>query len=564
MDGGLLVEADADVFSFHHDLAREAIEGGLLGRERRRLHEAALDALRRAGSHDHVALAHHARGAGRYDEMVEEARLGAQAVAPPRLHLPGAAAGRDRPRARPTTTSTCASVATEAASLAGLLDDAAEHGDRWLAEARRQGDVSHEAKALSLRMRIAFDLGRPRRHGRASRTSSSPRSTSCPRRGAGHGDGLRGAVPHGSATASHPPASGPTRPSPSPTANGFETVRLAAMVEKGSALVIEPATAAEGAALLQEAADEAERTGDHVLAARALVNLVWQARMSSRFDEARELVQRMRQHAETAGFDSLASYARVEALAALAAADGDLDAALDVLDQGTRADPAHALPRNRRWLAVLRAGLALEADDLEAAATFTEEAKPVTARSRVGVLGLDAHLAARQGDLPRARERLAELLAVVAEEGYAPPSQVHDLMAASLAAGLDPAELRPFVEAAGIIPGHRLPADHPLASSSTRSWRRPTGARSEAGRPVRRRGRVGRDGSGMPARHRGTAHVGAARVPDRPRVDWTRRAPTPRPPPSCLARWRGWRVDELEAVQRRLGIGPELDRARRR
>ena len=168
----------------------------------------------------------------------------------------------------------------------------------------------------------------------------------------------------------------------------------------------------------------------------------------------------MRQHAETAGFDSLASYARVEALAALAAADGDLDSALDVLDRGTRADPAHALPRNRRWLAVLRAGLALEADDLEAAATFTEEAKPVTARSRGGVLGLDANLAARQGDLPRARERLAELLAVVSEEGYAPPSQVHDIMAASLRAGLDPAELRPFVEAAGIFPGNRLPAGH--------------------------------------------------------------------------------------------------------
>ena len=34
--------------------------------------------------------------------------------------------------------------------------------------------------------------------------------------------------------------------SPSPTANGFETVRLAAMVEKGSVLVIEPATAGRG------------------------------------------------------------------------------------------------------------------------------------------------------------------------------------------------------------------------------------------------------------------------------------------------------------------------------
>ena len=43
---GLLIEAEADVFSFRHALAREAIESDLLGRERRRLHQAALDALR--------------------------------------------------------------------------------------------------------------------------------------------------------------------------------------------------------------------------------------------------------------------------------------------------------------------------------------------------------------------------------------------------------------------------------------------------------------------------------------------------------------------------------------
>src|SRR5688572_9292278 len=61
VDAGIIVETDADVFSFHHDLAREAIEGGLLGRERRRLHEAALDAMRADGTHDHVALTHHAQ-----------------------------------------------------------------------------------------------------------------------------------------------------------------------------------------------------------------------------------------------------------------------------------------------------------------------------------------------------------------------------------------------------------------------------------------------------------------------------------------------------------------------
>ena len=75
---GLLVEADPDVFGFRHDLTREAIEGRLLGRERRRIHEAALEALRRTGSSDLAAMARHAEGAGHHDELVDLARRGAE------------------------------------------------------------------------------------------------------------------------------------------------------------------------------------------------------------------------------------------------------------------------------------------------------------------------------------------------------------------------------------------------------------------------------------------------------------------------------------------------------
>ena len=46
----------------------------LLGRQRRRLHEAALDALLATGGADPALVAHHARGAGRYDDMVDAAR----------------------------------------------------------------------------------------------------------------------------------------------------------------------------------------------------------------------------------------------------------------------------------------------------------------------------------------------------------------------------------------------------------------------------------------------------------------------------------------------------------
>src|SRR4051794_8782805 len=49
---GMLIEGETDVFSFRHALAREAIEADLLGRERRRLHEAALHALQHVNSKD--------------------------------------------------------------------------------------------------------------------------------------------------------------------------------------------------------------------------------------------------------------------------------------------------------------------------------------------------------------------------------------------------------------------------------------------------------------------------------------------------------------------------------
>src|SRR5690606_4523227 len=42
---GILTEIGEDEFAFRHALVREAIEDRLLGRERRRLHEAALNAL---------------------------------------------------------------------------------------------------------------------------------------------------------------------------------------------------------------------------------------------------------------------------------------------------------------------------------------------------------------------------------------------------------------------------------------------------------------------------------------------------------------------------------------
>jgi DNA-binding CsgD family transcriptional regulator len=57
-------------------------------------------------------------------------------------------------------------------------------------------------------------------------------------------------------------------------------------------------------------------------------------------------------------------------------------------------------------------------------------------------------------------------------------------------------------------------------------------------------------------RHRGTAHVGAARcLIGLGSLDDA--LPHAEVAAQLLSRWRGWRVDELIAVQRRLGIGAE-------
>ena len=78
VDRGLIAEDRPDEFMFRHALVRDAVEDQLLGRERRRLHEAALAALRESESADIAGLAKHALGAGHYDEFLDLAQEGAR------------------------------------------------------------------------------------------------------------------------------------------------------------------------------------------------------------------------------------------------------------------------------------------------------------------------------------------------------------------------------------------------------------------------------------------------------------------------------------------------------
>jgi DNA-binding CsgD family transcriptional regulator/tetratricopeptide (TPR) repeat protein len=339
-------------------------------------------------------------------------------------------------------------------------------------------------------------------------------------------------------------------------AHDLVLVRLTAMAEKGSMLMMDPAREDEARELLEEAATGAERLGDHVLAARSLNNLVWHARQWSDADEVRRLIERMRGQARAAGFDALAITDAAASLAQLAAVEGDLDGAIAQLDATERS--AHGRPgwTKSGWRAVFRAGLALEAGDLDDAARFIEQAKPATARTAASVTGLDLHLAARRGDLARTRELFADLLRVVESERYASSSQAHDVIAASLAVGLTADEVRPLVEWTGHYVGHRLAPDSGWRHMLDAQLAEADGDVDEAAGRYEAAARTLGRAPGILAGHRGTAHVGAAanllragrEDEARAHVIEARRH---------LGAWRGWRVDQLVAVERRLGIGDD-------
>jgi DNA-binding CsgD family transcriptional regulator len=554
VDVGLLVEAEPDVFSFHHELAREAIEGGLLGRERRRLHEAALAALRATNSRNHVALAHHARGAGRYDDMVDEARLGAheslalgstyQAL---QLAETGLAEAPDDTDLR--------AVAARAAWMAGQFDEAEEHGGRWLALVRAAGDAAQEAEALALHARVAYERG----DVDASAARAGELIAILDRL---PGDEERAramaAVAQSFMLREEAEATIEWADRAMALAEQLDLgdVRRAAMIEKGSMLIMLPERADEAPALLESAVADAEAAGDHLLAARALNNLVWHGRRWKEADEVRALIDRMHAHAEAAGIDFLSGPDAAGSLAHLAVLEGDLDGAIALLDE------ARDRPSGRsRWIAtpnnvVFRAGLALEVGDLDTAARLVELVKPMTVRTAPGVLGLDFNLAARRGELARARAVLPDLLAAIDRERSASPSQVHDLLAAGLAAGLRPDELRPLTDRAGYFVGDRLGPDNPWHHLHQAQLTEAEGDIETAAAHYQAAAATLGSAPEILAGRRGTAHVGAAgTLAQLGKLDDARAhaAEAAR----HLARWRGWRVDQLRAVERRLGLGPE-------
>ena len=452
--------------------------------------------------------------------------------------------------------------------MVGLLDEAAEHGDRWLAVARAEGDVTHEARALSSRMRSpstsATSPGMAALHRRPHRAPS----TSCPPTRTG--PCAMTCVAQSYMLLDHVAATceWADKALALADANGFDRVRLGRHGREGlGARARARQLPRQGAALLRRSPTRPSGRATTCWPPGPSRTLVWHARVSSRFDEARELVDRMRTPRRDGRLRLAGQLRAGRGAASLAAADGDLDAAIAVLDEQRPIDPAQRLGRQPPLAgrAARRAGP--RGRRPRRCRRLTEEAKPATPRSRVGVLGLDAAPRRPPADLDQARAILPELAPALAARGLRGPVADPRHRRRRPRRRARPDELRPLRRPGRDLPGPPLRPAHPLAPAPRRPARR--------GRRRHRRAALAGYAAPPPspptwppacsAASRGTAHVGAARSLSPSAPSTTARAHADAAA-ALLARWRGWRVDELQAVaaparhRRRASAGPTASR----
>src|SRR5215218_6043486 len=268
----VVVEEEPDVFAFRHALTREAIASRLLGRERRRLHEKALAALQEAGGGDHAAIAWHARGAGRYDEIVEAARQGAwsylqQGATAEALRL------AEQGLSEAERDLDLLAAASKAAWLIGLNGVAIEHGERWHQEAAAGGQPVEEANALIHLARCYWEVGDHQRQWQAvwaalrvAQPLGESRTLARAYDLVAQAHMLVGRAAEAVEWADRALALAERLDCPD--------VRVGALVEKGSALIDTRKGHAEGIALLEQAVAEAEAGGFGFTLHRALNNLL--------------------------------------------------------------------------------------------------------------------------------------------------------------------------------------------------------------------------------------------------------------------------------------------------
>ncbi|WP_433303420.1 AAA family ATPase [Actinoplanes sp. CA-030573] len=537
---GVLVETGEDEFAFRHALVREAIADQMLARQRRRLHEAALEALLSKEA-DPAMVAHHARGAGRYDDMIAAARRGAAlylSIGSAYQALQLAEMGLDEVPDDPDLLA----AAARSAWLAGLLDDALRYGRDWR---DRAASTTDRAESLYLLVRIAWE----------SRVTDEMRALTQ------EIETLIAELPPGADQARAMTAIAQSaylrddvdaallwseRALALAEELDLPAVRLAALLEKGSALTDRAQTAEEGRVLLSALVDEAEKAGEWVLAARALNHLVNGEPPASPIEHA-EILERMRVDAERAGFESLAVATYFQGRARLALRAGDLTGAIADLEEGRAQDRGYQ--RRGRWAdyhGIFLAGLYLEAGELERVERLIADLSALPNNPPNTVSGLEFHLACRRHDLPRAEAALERLMTELAGLAWRSGEQAHDLISAALELGLPAPRLHRMAATlldADVWDAFRTLVDAQVAEAHGRHAEALTGYLSIVEAHI------------LGPAIRGTVRVGAARCllsADRRAEAATQVEAAAR----LLARWRGWRVAQLDQVRAQLGLAP--------
>ena len=537
---GVLVETGGDEFTFRHALVREAVGERLLGRERRRLHEAALDALLAAGDADLALVTKHACGAGRYDDMLAAARRGSAsylAMGSAFQALQLAETGLDEAVDDPELLATAA----RAAWLAGLADDADGYARRWRAGARTADD---DVEALAMLVRLAWETQDLDQMSALS-TELESAQEKLPR-GAQQARAMATLAQSARLRDLDDESLEWARRTVELTdeLGGLDDVRLAALVEQGSLLAQRSATIEEGRALLGDVAKESEQRGDWLIAALALKRLVNLPPSTSWHDHA-DLLERMRAAAERAGSESLAVAAYYQGQARLYMQKGNLAAATEAIERGRAHDLGYrrtSTPSDAHG--VFLAGLRLEAGDVAAAARIAVEVAQVPGTDLVP---LRFHIACRQHELDQARALLPDVVTRVQSSGGRSGEFLHDLVSAAIAAPLRPQEIDDLAKAIDgppVDPAYRQVVAGQLAefTANLTTALRQYLAAAESG--------------GLPPAALGTAHVGAARaLIGLDRLDEARTHALKAV--ELLDRWGGWRAEQAQAVRSRLGISTE-------
>jgi DNA-binding CsgD family transcriptional regulator len=349
---GLLVEAADDRFSFRHALVSDEVERQLLGRERRLLHERALEAMQAIDSDDLAAMARHAAAAGRFDESVALARQGAQ------LHLASGSTFQalrlaDDALSEAPDDPELLAIATQAAWLVSLQDEALGYAERWYATGLAAHDLDQQAGALRWSLRLHHELCQDEAVDDEQARLTALIDELTP--GESRARAMAGiAQSYMLQDRTDESVLWADRAIAEADAVGAKAVIAQARVERASALNHRGGPAERDE--LRAAVDEAEAVGDWVLVARGLNNLFETVPVFA--PDGRELVERFRSAASRAGFDAMSNVTAAFREGELAFGEADLAAARRAKEQGEEWWVGRRT--ETKWLAILGFDLAFE------------------------------------------------------------------------------------------------------------------------------------------------------------------------------------------------------------